>query len=106
MNEPTEATHYQIELTSRQVLTALAVLLICLFAAFFAGVSIGRNAAAENAALELASVGEVSGAGERLDFFSRTDAAAAGSPRDAESTRVAATDSAAERPSRGAGRNA
>ncbi|HVR28232.1 MAG TPA: SPOR domain-containing protein, partial [Thermoanaerobaculia bacterium] len=72
MNEPSEATHYQIELTSRQVLTALAVLLTCLFAAFFAGVWIGRSAAAEQAALELASVGEDSRAEGQFEFFSRT----------------------------------
>ena len=72
MNEPSEATHYQIELTSRQVLTALAVLLTCLFAVFFAGVWIGRSAAAEQAALELASVGEESRAEGQFDFFSQT----------------------------------
>jgi cell division septation protein DedD len=75
VNEPSEATHYQIELTSRQVLTALVVLLVCLFASFFAGVWIGRNAEAEEAALEMARVDPVGRAGERFDFFSRTDAA-------------------------------
>ena len=72
MNEPSEATHYQIELTSRQVLTALGLLLTCLFAAFFAGVWIGRSAAADAAALELASVDEIARADEQFDFFSRT----------------------------------
>ena len=72
MNDSTEATHYQIELTSRQVLAALVVLLICLFASFFSGVWIGRNAEADSAAHELARVDEVSRGGERFDFFSKT----------------------------------
>jgi cell division septation protein DedD len=78
VNEPSEATHYQIELTSRQVLGALVVLLVCLFAAFFSGVWIGRNAEADQAALELASVGQSARGGERFDFFSKTAASAAG----------------------------
>ena len=72
MNDSSEATHYQIELTSRQVLAALVVLLVCLFAAFFSGVWIGRNAEASSAASELARVDEVSRGGERFDFFSKT----------------------------------
>ena len=72
VNDSSEATHYQIELTSRQVLAALVVLLVCLFAAFFSGVWIGRNAEAGSAAHELASVDEVSRGGERFDFFSKT----------------------------------
>jgi cell division septation protein DedD len=72
VSESTEATHYQIELTSRQVLAALVVLLVCLFAAFFAGVWIGRNAEASSAAHTLASVDEVSRGGERFDFFGKT----------------------------------
>jgi cell division septation protein DedD len=85
VNEPSEATHYQVELTSRQVLAALVVLLICLFAAFFAGVWIGRNAEADQAAHELASVDSVARAGERFDFFSRTAAPAAGDDGEAGS---------------------
>ncbi len=72
MNDSTEATHYQIELTSRQVLAALVVLLVCLFAAFFSGVWIGRNAEADSAAHQLARVDEMSRGGERFDFFSKT----------------------------------
>jgi cell division septation protein DedD len=72
VNDTSEATHYQIELTSRQVLAGLVVLLVCLFAAFFAGVWIGRNAEASSAASELASVDEVARGGERYDFFSKT----------------------------------
>jgi cell division septation protein DedD len=77
VNDSGEATHYQIELTSRQVLAALVVLLICVFAAFFAGVWIGRNAEADSAANELARVDEVARGGERFDFFSKTDAPSA-----------------------------
>ena len=72
MSDSGEATHYQIELTSRQVLAALVVILVCLFAAFFSGVWIGRNAEADSAANELARVDEVSRGGERFDFFSKT----------------------------------
>ena len=78
MNDSSEATHYQVELTSRQVLAGLAVLLVCLFAAFFAGVVIGRNAEASSAASELASVDEVARGGERYDFFSKTEGERAG----------------------------
>jgi cell division septation protein DedD len=99
VNEPSEATHYQIELTSRQVLTALAVLLTCLFAAFFAGVWIGRSAAADAAALELARVDEIARADERFDFFSRTDAAQPeGSPPERQGS--SARDRAALEPER------
>jgi cell division septation protein DedD len=94
VNDTGEATHYQVELTSRQVLAALVVLLICLFASFFAGVWIGRNAEADSAAHELASVDPVARAGERFDFFSRTtvppggagDAAAAAAENDESAT--------------------
>jgi cell division septation protein DedD len=72
VNDSGEATHYQIELTSRQVLAALIVLLVCLFASFFAGVWIGRNAEADQAAHELARVDEVARGGERFDFFGKT----------------------------------
>jgi hypothetical protein len=78
VNDSSEATHYQIELTSRQVLAALITLLVCLFAAFFAGVWIGRNAEADSAANELARVDEVARGGERFDFFSKTGAPEAG----------------------------
>jgi cell division septation protein DedD len=74
VNDSSEATHYQIELTSRQVLAALVTLLVCVFAAFFAGVWIGRNAEADSAANELARVDEVARGGERFDFFSQTGA--------------------------------
>jgi cell division septation protein DedD len=85
VNDSSEATHYQIELTSRQVLGGLVVLLVCLFASFFAGVWIGRNAEADSAANELARVDEVARGGERFDFFSQTGApqgGAAGSAGD------------------------
>ena len=95
MNDSNEATHYQIELTSRQVLAGLVVLLVCLFASFFAGVWIGRNAEASSAASELASVDEVARGGERYDFFSKTEgegAAGAGSAGGAVEGEVSALD--------------
>jgi cell division septation protein DedD len=72
VSDSTEGTHYQIELTSRQVLAGLVVILACLFAVFFAGISIGRDAGADQAALALASIDQTAPTGERFDFFSRT----------------------------------
>lgn len=41
-----EPSYYEVSLTHRQVVVALAVLLICVFAAFLAGVWLGREASA------------------------------------------------------------
>lgn len=43
MNEPYEPSYYEIALTGRQVLAAFVILLVCLVAAFFSGVWIGRE---------------------------------------------------------------
>jgi len=43
VNEPYEPSYYEIALTGRQVLAAFVILLVCLVAAFFSGVWIGRE---------------------------------------------------------------
>jgi DedD protein len=98
VNDSSEATHYQIELTSRQVLAALVLLLVCLFASFFAGVWIGRNAEADSAANELARVDEVARGGERFDFFSKTGAPQGGAPEPAGAAADEARPDAADVP--------
>ncbi len=50
MTEPHhEPSYYEIALTNRQVVVAFVVLLVCLLAAFFSGVWIGRGSADRNA---------------------------------------------------------
>ena len=72
MNEPSDATHYQIALTNRQVLAALGTLLACYFVAFFAGVWLGRASVEETVSPDFATVAAASEV-ERLDFFTKTD---------------------------------
>lgn len=53
MTEPHhEPSYYEIALTNRQVVVAFVVLLVCLLAAFFSGVWIGRGSAERNAGEE------------------------------------------------------
>ena len=53
MTEPHhEPSYYEIALTNRQVVVAFVVLLVCLLAAFFSGVWIGRGSAERNAGAE------------------------------------------------------
>lgn len=71
MSESTEETHYQVALTNGQVLTAFAVLLACIVAAFFAGVWIGRGSNRDARPYQVAAEGGEEG-GE-FDFFSGDD---------------------------------
>lgn len=45
MNESYEPSYYEIALTGRQVLVGFVILLVCLVAAFFSGVWVGRGGA-------------------------------------------------------------
>ncbi len=45
MSEPHEQSYYEIALSNRQVTAAFVVLLVCLLAAFFSGIWIGRTSA-------------------------------------------------------------
>lgn len=49
MSQQYEPSYYEIALTGRQVLVAFVILLICLVAAFFSGVWVGREEAARAA---------------------------------------------------------
>lgn len=55
MSEQYEPSYYEIALTGRQVLVAFVILLICLVAAFFSGVWVGREEAARAAGPEEAA---------------------------------------------------
>ena len=76
MSHSHEPSYYEIALTNRQVLVVFVVLLVCVVAAFFSGVWIGRQDG-EVAIAEVAKVleeepnaeGETDGVGE-LNFFS------------------------------------
>jgi cell division septation protein DedD len=45
VTEPHEPSYYEIALTNRQVVTAFVILLVCLLAAFFSGIWVGRGGA-------------------------------------------------------------
>lgn len=73
MNESYEPSYYEIALTGRQVLTAFVVLLVCLVAAFFSGLWVGRDGAAGGREAEGPEAARVEDPGEarpeELSFF-------------------------------------
>jgi len=77
-----ESSYYEIALTNRQVMTVFVVLLLCVVAAFFSGVWIGRReavpalAAAPAAEAAVAAVDANGEPMEELRFFSESAAAA------------------------------
>lgn len=92
MSEHYEPSYYEIALTGRQVLAAFVILLVCLVAAFFSGVWVGRGGTGEAEAQPTEVVADA-GPGddaaeeeapppdedlEELSFFEGEDGAAAG----------------------------
>lgn len=70
MSEQYEPSYYEIALTGRQVLAAFVILLVCLVAAFFSGVWVGRGGAApEGDRPEAAGVEARETRPEELSFF-------------------------------------
>ena len=75
MSESHEPSYYEIALTNRQVIIAFVILLVCLIAAFFSGVWVGRESgfrAAEQMARNTPPVEEEKKEGrnlEELEFF-------------------------------------
>lgn len=53
VSNPHEPSYYEIALTNRQVIVAFVLLLLCLIAAFFSGVWIGRESGARLAAEQM-----------------------------------------------------
>jgi cell division septation protein DedD len=75
-----EPSYYEVSLTHRQVVVALAVLLLCVFAAFLAGVWLGREASATREASAAPVEKPTPIPLEKLTFFeSSTPAEASGS---------------------------
>ena len=79
-----EPSYYEIALTNRQVLVAFVILLVCVLAAFFAGVWVGRGSPA--AAADTPQQAEVDATPsaeqpQELAFFNENDNAAAGGGR-------------------------
>lgn len=61
MSEQYEPSYYEIALTGRQVLVAFVILMVCLVAAFFSGVWVGREEARKDQAPQVAEVEEPGG---------------------------------------------
>ncbi|HVS04280.1 MAG TPA: SPOR domain-containing protein [Thermoanaerobaculia bacterium] len=70
-----EPSYYEIALTNRQVLIAFVILLVCVVAAFFAGVYVGKGeparAAAAPAAEEQVAESPLEQEAEEFEFFNR-----------------------------------
>lgn len=80
MSEQYEPSYYEIALTGRQVLAAFVILLVCLVAAFFSGVWVGRGGRGDEqrvaqAAAQQAPADEPKG--RELSFFDEKPAAGA-----------------------------
>lgn len=94
MNETHEPSYYEIALTNRQVLVAFVVLLVCLVAAFFSGVWVGRGNAATEQQVRAAAPAPASDTGQPLEefkFFTDQKAAPGEAKADAGTPREAAT---------------
>ena len=86
MSDSHEPSYYEIALTNRQVIVAFVILLVCLIAAFFSGVWVGRESgyrAAEQMARSTPPAEEEEKEGrnlEELEFFESEQKAAAAAP--------------------------
>jgi DedD protein len=86
VSESHEPSYYEIALTNRQVIVAFVILLVCLIAAFFSGVWVGREngyRAAEQMARNAPPVEEEEKEGrnlEELEFFESKQKTAAPAP--------------------------
>ena len=71
MSEQYEQSYYEIALTGRQVLVAFVILLVCLVAAFFSGLWVGRGALEEagEPAVVAEDAAEAAPGVEELSFF-------------------------------------
>jgi cell division septation protein DedD len=78
VSDPQEPSYYEIALTNRQVLVAFVILLVCVLAAFFAGVWVGRGspAAAADVPQQAAAAEATPSPGEpkELAFFNDENA--------------------------------
>lgn len=64
MSEQYEPSYYEIALTGRQVLVGFVILLVCLVAAFFSGVWVGREEARKDQGPQVAEMGQPEGGAE------------------------------------------
>lgn len=90
MSEQYEPSYYEIALTGRQVLVAFVILLVCLVAAFFSGVWVGRGGPAGARQAQTQVGGQVGG---QAQAQSRAQAGTAG-----PDTGLAATESLSPSP--------
>jgi hypothetical protein len=93
VSDSQEPSYYEIALTNRQVLYAFVILLVCILAAFIAGVWVGRgdavSVAPQQAATDAESPADEEGDLERLSFFG--DDGAAGGEEAVEAQPAAGT---------------
>ncbi len=102
MSEQYEPSYYEIALTGRQVLAAFVILLVCMVAAFFSGVWIGRGGRGDEpgAGQTLAQQGPADEPrGRELSFFDEKPAAGAPASADSGGSARAAVPSTPPAPS-------
>ena len=80
LSDAQEPSYYEIALTNRQVLVAFVILLVCVLAAFFAGVWVGRGSPAAADAPQQAAAAPTASAQQpqELAFFHEGEGSTAG----------------------------